>query len=69
MTYGCHNREEYVPSYLAQSGWVTDKNDGMIRHSTMIPIPVRMARDCQYTKTTLGQADPKCEGCKHRLKI
>jgi len=69
MTYGCHDRKPYAPSFLAQAGWVLDEKDKMIRHATMIPIPFRMARDCQYTKTTLGQSDPKCEGCKHRLEI
>lgn len=25
-----------------------------------------MTRACQYTKTTLGQQDHKCVGCKHK---
>jgi len=25
-----------------------------------------MAKDCQFTKTALGNVDPKCAGCKHK---
>jgi hypothetical protein len=26
-----------------------------------------MAESCQYTHTDLGQADERCQGCKHRV--
>jgi hypothetical protein len=26
-----------------------------------------MSKDCQYTRSQLGQADPKCNGCKHKI--
>ena len=29
-------------------------------------IPHTMTRTCQYTKSDLGQRDPKCVGCKHK---
>jgi hypothetical protein len=51
-TYGCHNRPPFAPFYYATGG--------------RQPIPHVMTRDCQYRKTDLGKADPKCEGCKHR---
>jgi hypothetical protein len=29
----------------------------------MVPMPFRMAPDCQYTQSELGQADKRCDGC------
>ena len=53
-----------------QDGWVHDFMSGATKRTgVLVSSPFRMAPDCQYTKTALGQADPKCEGCKHRLDI
>ena len=30
--------------------------------------PIRMSPVCEYTKTDLGQADARCDGCKWREK-
>lgn len=58
--YGCHNRNDYPATYMTQTVDVwSSEND-------KYAIPHRMAKDCQFTKTTLGQGDPKCKGCKWR---
>ena len=65
---GCHNRKPFVEDVLVQTG----SNDipaahgatEALRFAVVKPVPFRMARDCQYTKTTLGQADKGCTGCK-----
>ena len=70
MTYGCHNRKEYVTAVSVQDGWVHEyrhHKGGHTRQARMVASPFKMTPDCQYTKTTLGQADTKCQGCKHRL--
>ena len=66
MTYGCHNRNEYTAAVVVQDGWMMENS---LLSPRMVFSPFRMERDCQYTKTALGQADPKCQGCKHRLDI
>ena len=47
--YGCHDREPYRDAVIFPGGEVRE---------------FRMAKDCQYTLTELGQRDEKCEGCK-----
>ena len=59
MHYGCHNRAPLITWRQVQDGW----NDG---RQVMRVIPDPMTKDCQYTYTELGQADPKCAGCKWR---
>lgn len=65
---GCHNREPYKQSMIVQDGWLDQPIN--TSHTTRIPLmvasPFRMAMDCQYTKTELGQADKRCAGCKWR---
>lgn len=60
MTYGCHNRKDYVPTYIV--GYRQVKAE-------MVPVRVTNTgtRDCQFTKTALGQVDPGCEGCRWKL--
>lgn len=69
MTYGCHNRPDFVERFAVQDGWVHGYMSGHTRVAIMRAAPFTMARECQYTKTALGQADPKCDGCRHRLNI
>lgn len=61
--YGCHNREPLRDEAVVRSGWIKFRE-------TLTPVRVRipdeMSKDCQYTKSDLGQADAKCDGCKHR---
>lgn len=67
MTYGCHNRPAYTQHVLVQDGWAEDASLGHLsRRPVMTTIPFVMSKDCQYTHTALGQADPGCVGCKHR---
>lgn len=60
---GCHNRPPFKTITPVQDGWYMD---GVSRTPRMVAVPFRMAATCQYTKTTLGQADKGCDGCKHR---
>jgi hypothetical protein len=55
---GCHNRPPFKPT-------VEVREVGGYRIATAFPF--RMAMDCQYTRSALGQADQRCEGCKHRV--
>ena len=61
--YGCFNRPQYRNMLPVQDGWWMD---GQTRVAKMVPSSFRMSAECQYTHTALGQADPKCVGCKHR---
>lgn len=63
MTYGCHNRKPLRDRRWVQDGWEVR---GRSREPKVITIPDPMTKDCQYTHTELGQADPKCAGCKWR---
>ena len=54
--HGCFNRAPFKPT--------TELRD---HHGTLVSSwPFRMAPDCQYTKSELGQADKLCHGCKWR---
>lgn len=64
--YGCHNREPLRDTALVQSGWARLQNEPVVEAKYMTVIPAPMSKDCQYTSSDLGQADAKCEGCKHR---
>lgn len=66
--YGCHNRTPFADATVMQDGWATafDIHGNPRRMAMYRMAPFRMARDCRYTHTTLGQADPRCTGCTHR---
>ena len=66
MSYGCHNRPAFKRSHFAQDGWWID---GVQRIPKLTIVPFRMAEDCRYTLTDLGQADKVCQGCKHRKEL
>lgn len=51
------------PRRVAQDGWYLD---GTTRVPRLAAVPFRMSPECQYTQSELGQADPKCAGCRHR---
>ena len=59
--YGCYNREPY-------KDMVTLPRTPVQIHLSLpvTCVPFRMARDCQYTLTKLGQADARCVGCSWR---
>jgi hypothetical protein len=65
--YGCYNRAPFRESMPVQNGWVNSPN-ATTRLPRMQPSPFRMARECQFTLTELGQTDPKCDGCKWKAK-
>ena len=52
--YACHNRAPFKPVVAMPDG-----------HS----FPFRMAMDCQYTLSALGQQDPRCAGCRWRANL
>lgn len=55
---GCHNRAPYKR--------VTELRD---HHGRLVAsFPFRMATDCQYTLSDLGQADQSCQGCRWRVE-
>lgn len=61
--YACHNRPPYRQHMKVADGhW----DDGVQRIQKLASVPFRMNPDCQYTHTTLGQNDSRCNGCKHR---
>ena len=67
MSYGCHNREPFHPYHHAQDGYhPMSKPEAASRLPNIIKVPHVMTSECQYTKTELGQTDPKCVDCKHK---
>lgn len=58
--YGCHNRPPFKGSQLLYG------HDSLTGKVITIEIPNRLAQDCRYTHTDLGQADERCVGCKWR---
>jgi len=60
---GCHDRKPFKESVPVQDGHFMD---GVTRTPRMVSSPFRMSKACEYTKTTLGQADKGCTGCKWR---
>lgn len=61
---GCNNRKPFAEAMPVQDGWFMD---GVTRVPRMVSSPFRMSKACEYTKTTLGQADKGCSDCKWRL--
>ena len=58
---GCHNRKPFAKVLMNQDGW--RRIDG-VRH--MVKVPQVMSPTCEYTKSSIGQADAGCLGCRHR---
>ena len=63
MSYGCHNRKPFVSSVPVADGFYLD---GYTRTPRMVPMPFRMSKECEYRKTSLGEADKNCTGCGWR---
>lgn len=61
--YGCHNRAPYKPSHLM---FGIDRDSGGV---IGVEVPFRMAHDCQYTLTALGQQDKRCLNCSWRKEV
>ena len=62
--YGCHNRKPLRGHCTYGIDW----HEGHPLKAVRIEHDHVMSKDCQYTKTELGQRDPKCAGCKHKEK-
>lgn len=61
--YACYNREPYGQTVRMQEGWI---EGGPYRVAQMVEVPFRMNPACQYTHTTLGTLDGRCNNCKHK---
>lgn len=64
MTYGCHNRKPHIKSYPAPDGHWLDGHSYVIKATN---INVTGTKTCQFTLSALGQVDPLCDGCKHKV--
>jgi hypothetical protein len=60
MSHGCFNRAPFVEGTEVQDGYYAS---GPRRK---VIVPFRMSPTCNYTETTLGQADKRCTGCTWR---
>ena len=61
VSNGCHDRPPFKPfTKVADGHW----DYGVQRIPKLTSVPFRMAKDCQYTHTALGQADQRCTGCQ-----
>lgn len=69
--YACHNRKPFKAITQVQDGsnLVRSTSGYVTREPIIVEAPFRMAPDCQYTHTDLGQADARCVGCKHRAEV
>jgi hypothetical protein len=64
--YGCHNRVDKSPNYLAQDGYGEPCQDGFgvwFKGAKYVEVPHVMSEDCRYDKR---DADSKCAGCRHK---
>lgn len=63
---GCHNRAPLRETQQVQDGWVgwVEAWGGVSRAPFMKTIPAPMSKDCVYSKSAPGNADPRCEGCR-----
>lgn len=79
ILHGCFNRAPFKESLTVQDGHKRlavksysqageDGGDTMrhIRVPNIVAIPFDNSRECNYTLSELGQADPKCVGCNWR---
>lgn len=62
MSYGCYNRPPHAEAEFSHSFYAW----GSQVFSRLHRVSNRNSRDCQYTHTTLGAADPGCVGCSWR---
>lgn len=64
----CFNRPPYRDAILVQDGWEWYQVAGgsWQRRPVTTFIQFENSRDCQYTLSSIGQADPKCAGCNWR---
>lgn len=65
---GCHDRAPFKAEMHVQDGWSASAYENTraitTRSQVVKPVPFRMAADCRYTHSDLGQADKGCTGCR-----
>ena len=59
---GCYDRKPLRGHALLGIDW----SEGHPLKAVRVQLEHRMARDCQYTLSALGQVDKGCVGCKHK---
>lgn len=68
---GCHNRREFVKSIeMSDSTHFRPRPEiALMPMINAIFVPFVMSRRCEYTRSSLGQADAGCLGCRHRSNV
>lgn len=63
---GCYNRAPFKTQMVVPDGFW---DDGLQRIPKLTSIPFRMSTECNYSRDPMGvgQKDPACEGCKHKV--
>ena len=64
--YGCFNRLVYVESYRAVDSRVL-YGDYANRSSRVIDVPTTAKTKCQFTLSSLGITDLRCDQCVHKV--
>ena len=62
MAYSCLNREPFPETLEMMDGY----ENSWLRHK--VEVPFAFTRDCNYSASTLGQADQQCRDCTWRAK-
>lgn len=68
--YGCYNRKPFKTEMQVVDGFRLSPASGpawQVREAWVRTIPFVMSPNCEYTKTQLGQIDPRCGECKHKI--
>lgn len=68
---GCFARDDFVQTIEMADTLVVprQKDHASAARSISRNVPFAMSRRCEYTKSTLGQADAGCLGCRHRSNV
>lgn len=69
FTYGCFNREPFKAMLVVQDGWIDTIVHGQpSRSPRMKEIAFRNSPECGYQLSEIGNADPKCAGCRWKVQ-
>jgi hypothetical protein len=62
---GCHNRPPFIAHRIVQDGHYIDGYAAVPRMKIIENFSA--GKDCEYTKSALGQADAGCTDCTWRM--
>lgn len=68
MTYGCKNRAPFPDLLPLPAQYVISIGAHVVNCEADELHKNVFAKECQYTKTTLGRADKGCDGCVWKLE-